>query len=378
MNNISQTSVQSKPKFVIRPAERVQSKLRIGLSGPSGSGKTYSALLMASGLTSWEKIVVIDTENKSADLYSHLGPYSVLTLEAPFSPENYSAAIQACEDAGFEVIIIDSVTHEWDGKGGCLEINEKIATAKFKGNTWSAWSQTTPRHQAFIERITGCKCHVITTARSKTDTIQTEDKKIKKVGLKEIQREGYEYELTVNFNLDRDNNLAIASKDRTELFSNEDPFKITAQTGQILAKWNGEAPEKKVVEPEPVVEQEVDEEPVAPKPINKDQAKQITSLIKTKNLDVELIKDWMGKRFAKNSVKDLTSDEATTVIKSLEKMPAQNVSKPAAEPKVEQPAEDDGPSFADFAKDQLVNGGDGIDLDELDAGIEKNRSANAE
>lgn len=376
MNNIPQQSVQSKTKFVIRPAERTQSKLRIGLSGPSGCGKTYSALLMASGLTSWEKIVVIDTENKSADLYSHLGPYSVLTMEAPFSPENYIAAIQACEDAGFEVIVIDSVTHEWDGKGGCLEINEKIATAKFKGNTWSAWSQTTPRHQAFIERITGCKCHVITTARSKTDTIQTDDKKIKKVGLKEIQREGYEYELTVNFNLDRDNNLAIASKDRTELFSNEDPFKITAQTGQILSKWNGEAPEKKIVEPEPAVE--VDEEPVAIKPINKDQAKQISSLIKTKNLDVTLIKDWMSKRFAKKSVADLTHDEAVVVIKSLEKMPAQKAPEPVVEPEPEKLVEKADQSFADFAKDQLVNGGDEIDLDELDAGIEKSRSANAE
>jgi hypothetical protein len=221
----------------LRPAQRQKAKLRIGLSGPSGSGKTYSALLLASGISSWEKIVIIDTENGSGELYSHLGPYNVITLQAPFSPEHYIEAIEAAEQSGMEVIILDSVTHEWDGKGGCLEINERLASSKFKGNSWAAWSATTPRHQAFIQRITSSKAHIITTVRSKTDTIQTEDKKIKKVGMKEIQREGFEYELTVNFNLDRDGNLANASKDRTSLFSNEDPFVISVETGKTLFNW---------------------------------------------------------------------------------------------------------------------------------------------
>src|SRR5690606_24180959 len=98
----------------------------------------------ASGITSWDKIAIIDTENGSADFYSNLGDYNVFSLSAPFSPERYIEAIEACEKAGMEVIIIDSVTHEWEGKGGCLEINDQIAQTKFKGNTWSAWSHTTP------------------------------------------------------------------------------------------------------------------------------------------------------------------------------------------------------------------------------------------
>lgn len=221
----------------LRPATKSKSKLRVGFAGPSGSGKTYSALLMASGMTSWDKICVIDTENMSADLYSDLGAYNVITLESPYSPERYIEAIKAAESAGMEVIIVDSVTHEWDGEGGALQINEKLANTKFRGNTWAAWSETTPRHQAFIYAITNSKCHVITTARSKTDTIQTEDKKIKKVGLKEIQREGFEYELTANFTLDRDSHCAIASKDRTSMFIDADPFVITPDIGAKLLAW---------------------------------------------------------------------------------------------------------------------------------------------
>ena len=223
---------------VIRRAERKKAKLRIGTSGPSGSGKTYSALLIASGISPWEKVILIDTENGSGELYSNLGAYNVITLQAPFSPEKYVEAIKAAEEAGMETIIIDSISHEWDGKGGCLESNDLIAQTKFRGNSFMAWSVTTPRHQRFIEAITTSSCHIITTARSKTDMMQTEDKKIKKVGTKEIQREGFEYELTCNFTLDREGHYAIASKDRTGLFIERDPFVITKKLGDELLKWN--------------------------------------------------------------------------------------------------------------------------------------------
>lgn len=231
----------------IRTAERKRAKLRIGMSGPSGSGKTYSALLVARGLSSaWEKVLLIDSESGRGELYSDLGPYNIITLDAPFTPERYIEAIKAGEDAGMETIVIDSTSHEWDGPGGLLEANERLAAAKFKGNTWAAWSETTPRHRRFIDSIVMSKCHVITTARSKTDTIQTEDKKIKKVGLKEIQREGFEYELTVNFTLDRDGHYAIASKDNTRLFDSRDPFVITQQTGEELLAWTDSGAEVKI------------------------------------------------------------------------------------------------------------------------------------
>lgn len=222
----------------LRKAKRKQVKLRLNLSGPSGSGKTYSALRMAYGLVGdWDKVAVIDTENGSASLYEHLGSFNVIDLKPPFTPERYIEAIDTCEKAGMSCIIIDSSTHEWSGPGGCIELNEKIANAKFKGNTWSAWSETTPRHDAFVSKVLQSSCHVITCTRSKMETVMGEDKKVKKVGLKDIQREGWEYELTVSLSIDRDTHAAVASKDRTELFDSRDPFLITEEIGRELKQW---------------------------------------------------------------------------------------------------------------------------------------------
>lgn len=239
--------------FTLRKAERKQAKLRIGLSAPSGAGKTYSALLLAYGITGdWSKVALIDTESGSGELYAHLGDYNTIQLEAPYTPERYVDALQACIDAGMQTVIIDSASHEWDGKGGVLQINEALANAKYRGNTWAAWNETTPRHQRFIEAIVTAPVHIITCVRNKTDTVMTDDKKVKKVGIKEIQREGFEYELTLNLNIDRDTHMATASKDRTELFINSDPFIVTTDTGRKLADWaNSGAPV--VQEPKPVV-----------------------------------------------------------------------------------------------------------------------------
>ena len=233
----------------LRKATRQKAKLRLGISGPSGSGKTYSALLLASGFAPWDKVALIDTENGRGDLYAHLGEYNIITLGAPFTPERYIEAIRACEAAGIEVIVIDSISHEWEGKGGILEMNDLIAQTKFKGNTWAAWSHTTPRHQAFVQAIIQSSCHIITTVRSKTETVN-EGGKIKKLGMKAIQREGFDYELTVNFNLDRDSHTVMVDKDNTELFEGNDPFVITAKTGKLLKKWceEGVEPVKEVQE----------------------------------------------------------------------------------------------------------------------------------
>jgi hypothetical protein len=220
----------------LKQAKREQVKLRIGLSGASGFGKTFSALLLAYGITNdYSKVAVIDTENKSASLYSHLGNYNTLNLEPPYSPENYIKAIEVCEKAKIEVIVIDSITHEWNGKGGCLDIHEKL------GGRFQNWAQITPRHQAFIDKILQANCHVITTTRRKVDYSMDTDNsgktKVIKHGTKEITREGFEYELTVNFELINDNHLAKASKDRTGLFMNKPEFIINASTGKKLMAW---------------------------------------------------------------------------------------------------------------------------------------------
>ena len=220
----------------LQKAERHQVKLRIGLSGPSGFGKTYSALLMAYGITNdWNKIALIDTENKSASLYSHLGDFNVLSLDEPFAPERYLKAIQLCEESGMELIIIDSISHEWQGKGGCLEAHEQL------GGRFQDWAKITPRHQSFIDAIILSKCHIITTSRSKVDYSLDKDgngkTKVMKLGTKSITREGFEYELTVNFEFLNENHLVSASKDRTELFSGKPEFVINSSTGKKLIEW---------------------------------------------------------------------------------------------------------------------------------------------
>ena len=219
-------------------AVRKKAKLRLALTGPSGSGKTYGALMIAKGLGG--KIAVIDTEHGSASLYSNLCEFDTLELTAPYSPERYIQAIKAAEAAGYDTLIIDSTTHEWSGSGGCLEINEQTAQAKFRGNTWSAWNETTPRHRKFIDAMLQSSMHIIATGRSKTETSQEDagngKKKVVKLGMKTEQRDGFEYEFTVVLDIVHDGHFALASKDRTNLFGGT-PFKVDDSTGRDLAAW---------------------------------------------------------------------------------------------------------------------------------------------
>jgi len=220
----------------LQQAQRHQVKLRLGLSGASGFGKTYSALLLAHGITNdWSKIGIIDTENNSASLYAHLGDFNVLSLNEPYHPERYIEAIKTCENASIEVIVVDSITHEWQGKGGCLQLHEQL------GGRFQDWARIGPRHQSFIDAILQSKCHVITTVRSKIDysldTTSNGRTKVVKHGTKEITREGFEYELTVNFELINEKHLAKASKDRTGLFMDRPEFVINGATGKKLIEW---------------------------------------------------------------------------------------------------------------------------------------------
>ena len=219
-------------------AMRKKARLRLALTGPSGSGKTYSALLVAKGIGG--RIAVIDTEKGSASLYSDVAEFDVLELDPPFSPERFIEAISAAEQAGYDSLIIDSITHEWGGVGGCLELVDTIAKTKYRGNSWSAWSDINPRHRAFLDAILRSSMHIIATMRSKTETAQVEEngrKKVAKLGMKSEQRDGVEYEFTTVLDIGHETHHAIASKDRTKLFSNADPVVLSEQTGKQLLHW---------------------------------------------------------------------------------------------------------------------------------------------
>lgn len=231
---------------MFKKAERKQAKLRLALAGPSGSGKTYSALLLAQGLGG--RIAVLDTEHGSASLYADLVDFDAMELHAPYSPERYIEVIAAAEQAGYETLVIDSYSHEWTGSGGCLEINESVAHQKFRGNTWAAWNETTPRHRKLTDKILTSSMHIICTMRSKTETVQGEGKKILKLGMKSEQRDGTDYEFTVVLDLTHDGHTATASKDRTKLF--DQPELISADTGVRLLTWlnSGLNPEERAKE----------------------------------------------------------------------------------------------------------------------------------
>lgn len=219
----------------LRQSSKKQAKIKLALQGCAGSGKTYSALLLAHGLCNdWTKIAVIDSENGSADLYAHLGTYNVLNLSENFTPETYIEAIKVCEDAGIEVIIIDSISQCWDY---LLEYH-----ANLQGNSFTNWQKVTPRINAFMQKILQSRSHVICTMRCKQDYVLSEKngKMVpEKVGLKAVMRDGIDYEFTIVFDINM-KHQAIASKDRTALFVNKPEFIITPTTGQAILDWCNE------------------------------------------------------------------------------------------------------------------------------------------
>lgn len=221
--------------FKIVKAERIQQKLRIGMEGASGSGKTFSSLLIATGLAekTGDKIVVIDTENGSASLYADDFDFETIPFEPPYTPERFIQAIELAENSGYGIILLDSASHEWMGKGGILEILDSM------GGRGTAWKELTPRHNKFVDKLLHSKSHLIVTLRSKVEYDYTKDDKgriqIEKVGMKAQQRDGLDFELTTVLMLNQ-NNLATATKDRTNMFKGNS-FIPTKETGHQIYNW---------------------------------------------------------------------------------------------------------------------------------------------
>lgn len=222
---------------MFRKAERRKAKLRLALTGPAGSGKTYGALLIAQGLGG--KIAMIDTENGSGDLYADMCDYDVETLTAPYSIQKYLEAIHEAESSGYDILIIDSLSHAWSGEGGLLDMHMKITSNMRNGNSYAAWNKITPWQNRLIETMLGSSCHIIATMRTKTDYAMFQNDKgrtdIRKVGLAPVQRDGMDYEFTIVFDLSMEHTVTV-SKDRTSLFDKQ-VFEITPETGKKLREW---------------------------------------------------------------------------------------------------------------------------------------------
>src|SRR5574344_502618 len=243
--------------FSFQKAKREKAKARICLSGTSGSGKTLSALYLAYGMTGdWSKVAVIDSERGRALMYadrSDLGTEEYLhcDLEPPYSVDRYVEAMRMAEEIVGEdgVIVIDSASHAWFGQGGVLDAKEAIAQQRGK-TEFSAWGDAGKIQNRFVDTIMDLKCHVIMTLRSKTEYSQERDEetgktRIKKLGLKPIQKDDMEYEMTIAFDIDKDTHFATITKDNTFLDSEGFYGVITPELGSRIAEWlnNGKEPE---------------------------------------------------------------------------------------------------------------------------------------
>jgi hypothetical protein len=215
---------------MFKKASKKTKKLRLAIDGPSGSGKTWGSLTVANSLG---KTAVLDTEHGSASLYSDKFEFDVMELSNDYSPEQYIKAIKGAEEGGYDVLVMDSITPEWEGKGGCLDIQNKL------GGRYQDWAKVTPRHDAFIQAILSSKIHIIVTIRTKTEYVVetgiTGKATPRKVGTAPRQRDSLEYEFDAVFNLNQ-SHLASVSKDRTSLFDGKD-FMLDTSVGKSILNW---------------------------------------------------------------------------------------------------------------------------------------------
>lgn len=230
-------------------ARRESVKLMLSVGGPSGSGKTLSALKLARGIAGdWKRVALADTENRSALYYAgeKTGDWQHIdfpsSIDGGYHPNNWLKLIEYAEsDPNITVLVLDSLSHEWSGKGGCLELQSAL------GGQFKDWARVTPLHNAVLDKIRQSRLHIIATMRSKSEYVIEQNEKgkasPKKVGMASVQREGTEYEFGISFDVEI-NHHATTSKDRTGLFAGRGPFIITERTGEELLAWaqSGETP----------------------------------------------------------------------------------------------------------------------------------------
>lgn len=209
---------------------------------PSGGGKSYGALRIAKGMADAlskdagkeERIAYIGTEGSRDKYYADEFDYDLMQLKSPFEPERYIDAIDEALDAGYKVIVIDSITHEWKGKGGLLEIHSKMS-----GNSYTNWSKLTPKHERFIDKILESEAYIIATVRGKDKYVLEEQngKQVpRKVGVGYDQRDDLEFLFTVALTIEQDTHYFTSVKDNTHLFEDRNDI-LTEKDGEIIYNW---------------------------------------------------------------------------------------------------------------------------------------------
>jgi hypothetical protein len=229
--------------FQVKKAVREKIFVKIALMSPSGGGKTYSALKLATGMADEieretgkrPKILLGNTEQKRGYYYANEFNYDIVDIDAPHNPEKYVEFMDFAISEGYGIVILDSSSHEWEGKGGCLELQQQA------GGTYQSWAKVTPRHNKFIEALADSPVHVIATMRGKDQyEVEKDDRgktSVKKLGVGAKQRDGFEYEFTCTFLIDQKTHMAEAQKDNTHIFEGEVSTLLNESYGEKIIKW---------------------------------------------------------------------------------------------------------------------------------------------
>lgn len=288
--------------FAFKPATKKQSRLRMALMGPSGSGKTYSALAIAAGMGA--RVAVVDSERGSASKYADKFKFDVLEL-TDFDPANYIKAIAAADAAGYDAIVIDSLSHAWMGKGGALEKVDQAQKRSNSGNSFAAWRDVTPLHNALVDAMLQSRAHLIVTMRSKTEYVMEENdrgKKVpRKVGMAPVQRDGLEYEFDVVGEMTLDNDLSI-TKTRCDALNGKWINKPGAALAKTLLGWLTDGvlpPAEAAFAPAVAAVREAFPGAIVTHPIPEDEA----ARIKAKELDAETLSEDVA--LLRSAVEDL-------------------------------------------------------------------------
>lgn len=229
--------------FQVKKAKREKIYTKVALMAPSGGGKTYGSLRLATGMAEEIKketgkdarILMANTEAKRGYYYANEFDYDIVDIDPPHNPEKYVELIDFAVKEGYDILIIDSSSHEWEGKGGCLELHQQA------GGTYQSWARVTPRHNKFIQAIADSPIHIIATMRGKDQYEMSKDEKgktsVQKLGVGAKQRDGFEYEFTVTFLIDQKTNTAEVQKDNTHIFDSEGPTILSENHGRKLMQW---------------------------------------------------------------------------------------------------------------------------------------------
>ena len=229
--------------FQVKKAKRELIYVKFAIMGPSGAGKTYSSQRIAKGMVAEiekqtgkkAKILMANTEGKRGYYYANEFDYDIIDIDAPHNPEKYVELINFAVSEGYDILIIDSASHEWEGKGGCLELQQQA------GGTYQSWAKVSPRHAKFINAIADSPIHIIATMRGKDQYEVSKDEKgkttVQKLGIGARQREGFEYEFTCTFLLDQKTNTAEVQKDNTHIFDSEGPTILSENHGVKVIQW---------------------------------------------------------------------------------------------------------------------------------------------